>query len=272
MRYLRHLKRGEILPGYPQDAHNAFYDTYKLVNEQPGRSNGTGASASVQTVAAMVINTTGADIAADFPILDLDKPTFTTEDKADVIYRTPFFDGKTPDDDTQLDGFVIVQGPIRDDDSPRSAVLLGPSWCDVEFTNEDHTHARTKSGDDTQLKSASSGVLILWHEEIPDPSYLPMTLRCLVHMGGSGATTTFREARVTTEVAAATGNFDENWGEGEVILLNDTTGEEEGDPITVKNRKRVAWVVDNQVTLNMAFSPPRVENGHCAAVDWDELS
>jgi len=79
------------------------------------------------------------------------------------------------------------------------------------------------------------------------------------------ADTTYRLARVTTEITAATSNYVDDWGSGEVVLLDDATGLPTGDPIAVTNRLDVGFVVDAQVEL----AGTMVRNGTCAEfVSW----
>lgn len=178
------LVKGERLKGIDTASHNAFYDTWKRVNESQRVAGGTGQSSGTATLAMEVFNASGADIDAAFPVLKITAPTYTTDDRPEVVNDGVSLEGDTPDAGTGINDICIVQGPIIDGES-RSAVVVGMSWVKVEFTDESHIAAIPLDGDDTKLTSASSGIKIVWHEEIPDAEYLPADLWCLVFLGGS---------------------------------------------------------------------------------------
>lgn len=95
---------------------------------------------------------------------------------------------------------------------------------------------------------------------------LPLPKRRRHPDSGGGGNSQLRFARVTTEVAPATGRLKADWGDGQVKLQDAATGELADDPIDVKNlRQNVTWIVDNQVLVDTGYNPPRVIDGLCDA-------
>jgi hypothetical protein len=157
------INKGDILPGIPTDGWNAFVHTWQRVQAMRKPGNGPGAAASVPHVIAEIQNTTGDLIDAEFPILAMGEPVFTFADNAEAIRDAPRFKGTTPDADTQIGDVAIVQGPIGDDEF-RVAIIQGPAHCEIDVTDESHTHAKPKADDNTKLESATSGAKIRWKE------------------------------------------------------------------------------------------------------------
>jgi hypothetical protein len=156
-------------------------------------------------------------------------------------------------------------------DGVGSFIIVGPAWLKCKFSDSNHHFARLKQNQTTfqpEAASSASGYPIMERETVTGT--LPATFWALVFLGGGGgvAISNLRDARVTTAIDAASDNLQANWGSGQVKLLNETTGEEEGEAIPVKNMLRVAFVVDCQVEVDTAHNPPHVRNGSCAAVNW----
>lgn len=180
------VKVGEILKGIRAADHNAFYETWRKVNQFPSkRTPKQKPQAGGQLIVTVYNANATHSIDADFPILKITAPVVTPDERIHALHEEIWFEGDTPDAETQSDGIVIVQGPINDNGIGRG-VLLGPSFVEIEWTDETHEFAAVKSGDNTQLKSASSGIQILWHEEIPAAEDLPATLWAIVLLGGGG--------------------------------------------------------------------------------------
>lgn len=185
---LRYLTPGERLAGYPADAHNAFFDTYKRVHQQGGPSNGTGQTSSVPTVTCLVENSTGADITADFPILKLTGTVFDYDDSEQAIYRGVAFTGGTPAADTDIGNVAVVQGPIANG-AMRAAVLLGPTWCQVNVSDAAHTFAKPKASSAELASDAASGARIIWKQTGTGTKW------ALVLLGGGGSAEKLRLVR-----------------------------------------------------------------------------
>jgi hypothetical protein len=196
-------RKGDKLAGIPTDEWNEFVWAAKQVREWQKIGNTPGQSDGEAVLEADVFNTTGEDIEADRPILKISRPVYTPEDRESVIEEGIDFDGTTPDEDTRIDQIAILQGPVRDE-SPRSAVIMGHTYCDVLFTDLDHTHAKIIPDDNTQLESGTTGLPIVWHEDI-EPDYLPATIRACVRLGGGGSSSSdlIAHAYLTTEDIAA---------------------------------------------------------------------
>lgn len=179
--HLRKLTPGEVLRGYPSDFHNALFEVWQKFNRQGGRGQGQADSANVKTVDCEVINMSGAAIDADFPVLQLTKPVFTTEDNPRCIYSPVVFEGETPIATTRPDQVAIVQGPINNAGGGRHAIMWGPTWADVAFVaGIASTHCRPIAGEDTHLAASLSGIPIIWQP--PNPGADP-TARCLILLG-----------------------------------------------------------------------------------------
>jgi len=260
--HIRKLSAGDELAGYPSDAHNYFLGAAKKVYRE-GRRNGSGQSASVRVVTCIVWNDTAAAIDVDFPVLKLDAPVFTPADNDQQIYRQPEFKGKTPDADTRPGNFAIVQGPLSDDAglTGRAAVLVGPTYVDVEFTDADHTHAAVKVSDNTQLESASEGIEILWHDTIPGS--LPATVRCLVNLTGSAGAEKNRLIRGQSVGIQSGGTLSID----SVIVLSGGLDPSGGNPATVVSVNNLfsQSYTDNE-KIQAVYSPEVT-----AGVDWETL-
>lgn len=196
MSKLVRLTPGTTIRSLPAGTWNAFCDNVQRTFKQPTPGNNPGQSAGSNTLTCLVFNDTGDDIAADFPVLELKEPVYNTDDNEDIVWGSKAFNGTTPDGNTQINDIAIIQGPIAEDES-RSAVIAGPTWVKVQFTDEGHSAAVPKSGDNTQLTSADSGIKIVWHEELPDAEYLPASVWALVILGGSPPTTKYELLRGT---------------------------------------------------------------------------
>lgn len=125
------------------------------------KGNGTGnQSGSSSYLDISVSNDSGGDLTAEFPILALDGPKFTTA--VQIKRRRVLYSGITPDEDTGV-GFVVLQGPCKSG-KPGLAVKQGYTCCQIDVTDESHEYARAKSGDTAKLESSESGVKIDWVE------------------------------------------------------------------------------------------------------------
>lgn len=183
MSYLRHLMPGEQLAGLPAEAHNAFFDTYKRVMQQGGPANGTGQSSSVRVLNCLVRNDSGAAIVADFPILQLEDVLVDYDDNNQVIYRGAGFSGTTPASDTDIGRIAVVQGPIADD-VVRSAVLLGPTWCQVYVSDAAHTFAKPQASNTELASDAAAGAPIIWKQSGTGTKW------AIILLGGGGGGST----------------------------------------------------------------------------------
>ena len=221
----KYVRPGEVLDGLRATDHNAFVDTWKRVNQQPaipGRQLQAGVPAG--RLVCTIFNATEAGIECDFPILKLDTPAFTPDDRPGLEFSPIAFRGVTPT--AADDQICVVQGPLGTPPAGMGqGVLNGPTYVDIEWTDEAHEFAAIKLNDNTKLKSAATGIPILWHEEIPDPEYLPATLRALVLLGSGGGSNPIRFARLLYSITGAAGPLAADWITAEVLYQDDTTGE-----------------------------------------------
>ncbi len=126
-----------------------------------------------------------ASIDTEFPVLKIGEPMFTTDDRDNVLYEPIAFKGDTPDAGTTVGEIAIIQGPIFGSDdadvlSRGQGIIMGPTWCTVEVTDEAHTHAAPTDGENTKLTSGSSGAKIYWKESGTG------TKKAVVILGGGG--------------------------------------------------------------------------------------
>jgi hypothetical protein len=161
-----YIQPGQNLSGIPAASWNAFVDATRRVAQLNQITSGTGASDGAQRLTCLVKNTTGSLIDEPFPVLEMVKPIYTTDDTEDVIRRGITLDGYTPGVGVGINQVCIVQGPIPDD-GIREAVVIGPTWVRLNVIDEEHTHAIPKDNDHTQLSSSdgsTGGVPIVWKE------------------------------------------------------------------------------------------------------------
>lgn len=212
------IHAGQVLRGIRAADHNGFYETWRKLNQLHIPPSPDGKANTPSRLVFSVFNDSGAAITADFPVLKITGPYATPDDRENVIWEPVAFNGDTPDADTSPEDIVIVQGPIGEV-GRRHGVKVGPSYVDIEWTDETHEFAAVKPDDNTKLTSAASGIKVIWHQDIPDAEYLPATLRALVLLGGGGSNRlTAALWVVTTEISAATGDTDEiTPGTGEAI-------------------------------------------------------
>jgi hypothetical protein len=179
--YYRNIQPGEVLEGYPTDAHNAFFQTSQRMAAMGRPALPPGMSSGSSVVPIEVFNKSGADIDARFPILRLTKPLLTPDDNEGIVDDDgDLWEGDTPDAETQIADIAVMQAPIANDE-PGWGVLLGPTWCDVDITDEAHTHAAPIDGDDTKLASGTVGARIRWKPEGTGVK------RCKIIRGGGGS-------------------------------------------------------------------------------------
>jgi hypothetical protein len=80
--------------------------------------------------------------------------------------------------------------------------------------------------------------------------------------------TSLRFGHVTTAITAATSQLVADWGEGQVQLHDDATGEDDGSPIDVVSQ----WIgltfpLGATACLDMSYTPPKVVNAMCAEAE-----
>lgn len=196
--------KGDKVTGIPTDDWNEFCRTAKTVSQFIKNPFQPGQSSVADTLTIQVFNETGAQIEARFPILKITAPAFTFEDRESVIDEGISFNGDTPDSDTTIADIVIVQGPIQDGVSG-PGIKAGYSWCEVDVTDEAHTHAAPSDGDNEKLASGSSGASILWKESGTG------TKKAVVLLGGGGGSDAGKLFKmiVVVDILEASGDTDE---------------------------------------------------------------
>lgn len=173
---------GEVLRGIRAADHNAFYDTWRKVNQFPPKHSPKPKAQIPGQLLVTVSTEEATPIDSDFPVLALTGLVLSPETRDTALHDKIAFVGATPTADTTPDEIAIMQGPMFT--SISRGVISGYTYVMVNWTDEAHTHCRIKAGDNTQLESAASGIKILEHQEIPDPEYLPMQLWAVIKLGG----------------------------------------------------------------------------------------
>lgn len=176
---LRELVKGETLDGLPGELMNYCYRAAKQVHAAGNSGFGVGAVSGATTVGLEVVNVSGADFTARFPIVRLVKPQITSDDNAEIVGEGVLWEADVPDADTTTSDIVILYAPCGDG-MAAGGTLLGPCWCDVDVVSESDTHAAPIDGDAAKLRSGSSGAKIRWK-----PTGTGVK-RCLVVLGGGG--------------------------------------------------------------------------------------
>jgi hypothetical protein len=169
------------IDGIPSATWNQFYDTKKKVDQLLAQTN-KQSSRGVQNLRVLVRNTTDADVDSLFPILELGDPVLTTDDREIVVFESMQFKGLAPSSDTKT--YAIIQGPIPAGEF-RSGVILGPTWCIVDVTDDAHTHA--KPGDVPEhLVSGTTGLPFIWRQRQDEDDTTGLQYAA-VFMGGGGS-------------------------------------------------------------------------------------
>ncbi len=159
-------------------------------------AGGPGASGGAdQSLEILVVNETGVDLTADFPVVRLTDPAFTTPD--DFKRQRIVWKGETPDEDT-IGDFAVLQSPVVDGE-PVVGVFHGFTVCQVDFTDADHEYAQAKDGDNAKLVSdAASGVPVKYKEPGTGVKWAIVKLGSPPDAGGGGI------YRVVTQITAST--------------------------------------------------------------------
>lgn len=208
-------------------------------------------------------------------ILGFDEPSFTVADDPQAPFNAPSVKGITPTAEHSNRFVVALDYILGSGDETGGtvgpAVLQGLAWAKVNWTDDAHTKVAVEAGE-TMLQSASAGITPIWHEDIPDPEYLPAELWALILIGGgtsSGGSGGLRLGRVVVAIPAATNTYEIGWAQvsAAVSLIDPATGEESDpeNPIDVINKKPVSYAVDAQVSVT-GDDPALVEIGTCYAL------
>lgn len=208
-------RKGDRTTGIPVDDWNEFCRTSKRVDQLVKNPVIPGQQSADAALTILVINKTDAAIDADFPILKI-SPLFTTEDRDTAFYDGIVFKGETPDTDTAIEDIAILQRPTTDGGAC-AGVITGYTWCDVEVTDESHTHAAPSDGENTKLTSGSSGAAIAWKESGTG------TKKAIVRMGGggSGGSTNLFRVKITVDVSPRSDWTLAGAGTGKAVTVND---------------------------------------------------
>lgn len=257
---------GERLKGIPSEGWNGFVEMYRRYMQGPGQPNGTGRSSGARRLTALVKNNSGAAIDVQFGIVELDGPVFDTDDRETVIHEGIAFKGIEPDAATSSGSIAIFQGPVGDAQS-MDAVIVGPTWVRLELPTWNSTYqtAGPTAGDCTKLTAGTGSIRVHWHAA-PADAMADTEVWALVELSSGGASA-HRKARVTTTITAATGTEAADWGSGEGKLCDPDSGELADEAIGFDNEWNQSFGVDYQVMVDTSYSPPRVVNGTCAALD-----
>jgi hypothetical protein len=202
-------RKGERVQAIPTDDWNEFVQTSRTVAQRQQGAMGAGFVRNGPSLKIEVFNTTAAPIAALFPVLKITPSHPMSDDRLNAAFLPMAFDGTTPDGETKISQIAILQGAVAENDS-KPAAISGYTQVQVEWTDEAHTLVDVKSGDNTKLKSSTSGIKPVWHEEIPDAEYLPATLWAMVNLGGGGGSSANVTTKAVVTDAAGASTYDAN--------------------------------------------------------------
>lgn len=222
---LRKLHPGQILQGLPHENLNLPIDNKRRLDAliPPRPLNGAGHHQTLRSTS--VINITGADIPARFPILAIEEPTLNPVDNGEQLFgRQIPLNGQIPTDSTSPTKIMVGTGPMVVGKAGH-AVTSGVTWCRVNFSSLTHTRARPTNSTEN-LVSATEGLPILW----PDPPDSMGEQWALVLVGESTGHNLIR-GNAAANVTSSTPTFSINsalpYGELSVNLASST--------VTVKN-------------------------------------
>lgn len=187
---IRELRKGETLDGIPADTWNAFVRCLKIVDGIKRQGNTPGIVSNALP-SIEVFNKTGSDITARWPILKLDAPALTIDNGEHVVDDQILFNGTTPVVSTPIGEIAVLQGPVLNNDT-RDAVFVGPTWCEIDVTDDTHQFARAGDADNTKFESGTTGAKILWKEGGTG------TKKAVVMLGGGSADEGVRYVLVIT--------------------------------------------------------------------------
>lgn len=260
------------LPGESLNRLFDFIDARGSLGPPPGPGDRIR-PADTPILVVPVKNMTGAAL-VERAIVGIDQSAFTPpdivgdEDEANVAVLSGVpVEAVEPDGTSHRNRWAVVLAPIAAD-AAGFAVISGVVWARVDVTEESHAFAVPATGDTKYLASASGGAPI-WYRKKQDETPSTGKQWALVLLGGGGGGSNIRFARVTTAFSAASGPLEADWADGAVKFQDDSTGELDADATNCKNSWiDQSWVEDAQVVVDTGYTPPRIVNGTCAAVDW----
>lgn len=264
------LKIGVPFVEFPAGGYNALVADYKArrANTPPQTARGPTAR-----VLVLCHNSTSTNLEPG-EILGFSEPIFSLDDRGDQVYSAPNVKGITPAVPTHSSQFVVATQYIQGTGDVSGgaigpAVLVGLAWAKVNWTDEAHTRVKVAEGE-TKLQSSASGITPIWHEEIPDPEYLPAELWALILLGGGGGGGgSARWGRLVAPiVGGAAGPLAADWATADVLFQDDTTGELDTEPTSCTFK----WIgesvsADAQVKVVNGI----IEDWLCdAVIDWGD--
>lgn len=264
MSEMKSIRFGDRLPAFPAKTFNALIAGEEarrnsLANDDDPRRAKSKSTVIVQLVWAgagllppgnvvklgEVVHDPTADASAPFSGLKFHCDTFEAEDGSDK--------------------FAITLGPIKGGGTGVGyGVMPNAWWAKVDINDLAHTTCGPPDTG-TLLESGRGSIQIVWKQAGTGEKW------AVVGFGGGGGGSTIRFARVYATITAATSNLAAHWGGGLVKFQDDTTGILDTDPTAVDNLLiDISFATDTQVLVDTAYDPPRVLNGTCDAVDWND--
>lgn len=154
-----HVQNGDSVPALYQNVRNAnaIIDAANY-RAQSDRRNGDKVANVRQNVRVQLKNSTGSDLTALQPAA-IKGALFTN---SRIARKTITLELESPTDSSA--NIAICETPIKNGQFGWG-YISGIAHVKVDVTDEAHTHADLKTGDTTQLKSATSGdARIIWKE------------------------------------------------------------------------------------------------------------
>jgi len=155
------VARGQTL-SIPADDYNACIATAKAYHQGLGGAPSPPQRPTGNSPSRLFVKNVSSTDAPRFAVLGIESVVFTPSDNLDEFQNAPTLTVTTPTTDDHTGNFVIAQEPIPAGQIGL-AVLQGLTACQINITDEDHTHADVTNEDNTQLTSGSSGAARILH-------------------------------------------------------------------------------------------------------------
>lgn len=259
----RKINKGTRLSGIPADGWNGFVDTHRIVSQMRPPTNG---AAQIAADDRAIVVTLQNDSEGDVPrggVLKLGAPIVEPSTRAAVVLEGILFGGDTPEADNNEQQIGIALAPVADGEVGPFAVV-GVVWAKLNITDEAHTFAKPKASTAELESSASTGFPVIWKEAGTGSKWAVVSLQ-----GGSGSS--LQLFRSTTTISAATGLLAANRGTGTVQPINNVTGADDGDPISISNPGFDAFAENSIGQMNKDTAPPLIVSVFCTEIPPEAL-
>lgn len=128
----------------------------------------------------MIRNDTGGDLTIDHAIVGLGDPLIIPDDRSNIVYERPIFEGVTPDEDVHRGRYAVCLGPVFSNQFVL-AVVSGWAWCKVTINNADHVEVEVVNGSTAALQTVADGngsARLLWRAVSGTPRDALVSVGC----------------------------------------------------------------------------------------------